>query len=370
MTGLHVDIEIPGRDVVASFDIAAGTVTAILGPNGAGKSSVLAAVAGLHHPRRGQIELNGRTLTDTTSGVALPPHKRGTVLLAQDPLLFPHLSAVENVAFAPRSAGRSRRASAASAKHWLEAVDAGELAERKPSQLSGGQAQRVAVARALAAQPELLLLDEPMSALDVTSAPALRSLLRRVLRTGDRTAVLVTHDALDALALADTVLVMDGGRIVEHGDVRTVLTRPRSAFAARIAGINLRSGITLDGATILTSAGTAISGTTEVDVPVGSPAVAMFEPSAVSVYLEPPHGSPRNTFTVVVAEIENRGSTVRVRAEDDEGQPGFAADITTAAAAELDLVPGRAATFVVKATETLIYEQGAGSKTPLAAESL
>ncbi|WP_092806559.1 sulfate/molybdate ABC transporter ATP-binding protein [Rhodococcus globerulus] len=357
MSGLHVDVEIPERDVIASFDVAAGEVTAILGPNGAGKSTVLAAVAGLHHPNRGRIELNGRVLTDTAAGICVSPHKRGTVLLAQDALLFPHLSAVDNVAFAPRSAGRSRRESAQAARHWLGAVDAGELADRKPSQLSGGQAQRVAVARALAAEPELLLLDEPMSALDVSSAPALRSLLRRVLRTGNRTAVLVTHDALDALALADTVVVMDGGRVVERGDVRTVLTRPRSTFAARIAGINLRSGVMIEDCAIRTPGGTAIAGLAEVAVPVGSPAVAMFEPSAVSVYLHPPHGSPRNTFDVTVAEIENRGSTVRVRAEDDEGQPGLSADITTAAAAELDLVPGATVTFVVKATETLIYAQ-------------
>lgn len=357
MIGLHVDIVISERDVIAAFDVAAGQVTAILGPNGAGKSSVLAAVAGLQNPQRGLVELNGRVLTDTAAGVALAPHKRGTVLLAQDALLFPHLSAVDNVAFAPRSAGRSRRESVISARHWLEAVDAGELADRKPRQLSGGQAQRVAVARALAAQPELLLLDEPMSALDVASAPALRSLLRKVLRTGDRTAVLVTHDALDALALADTVVVMDGGRVVEYGDVRTVLTRPRSAFAARIAGINLRSGSMLEDGNIRTPGGATIAGLTETDVPAGTPAVAMFEPRAVSVYLEAPQGSPRNTFAVTIAEIENRGSTVRVRAEDDGGQPGLSADITTAAAAELDLIPGGAATFVVKATETVIYAQ-------------
>ena len=361
MSGLHIDVEIPERDVVASFEVAAGEVTAILGPNGAGKSTVLAAVAGLHHPHRGIIELNSRVLTNTAAGIALPPHKRGTALLAQDALLFPHLSAVDNVAFAPRSAGRSRRESAEIARRWLDAVDAGELADRKPSQLSGGQAQRVAVARALAAEPELLLLDEPMAALDVASAPALRSLLRRVLRTGERTAVLVTHDALDALALADTVVVLDGGRVVEYGDVRTVLTRPRSTFAARIAGINLRSGNMLDEGTVRTPGGTDIAGRTEVDVAVGSPAVATFEPRAVSVFLDPPHGSPRNAFAVTVAEIENRGSVVRVRAEDDEGQPGLSADITTAAAAELDLVPGSTATFVVKATETLIYAQGAGS---------
>lgn len=369
VSGLRVDIEIPERDVVVAFDVEPGTVTAVLGPNGAGKSTVLAAVAGLHHPRRGLIELHSRVLTDTNRGVATAPHRRGIALLAQDALLFPHLSVAANVAFAPRSAGKSRREADAAARRWLGAVDAGDLAARMPAQLSGGQAQRVAVARALAAEPELLLLDEPMAALDVASAPALRSLLRTVLRTGDRTGVLVTHDALDALALADTVVVLDGGRVVERGDVRTVLTRPRSAFAARIAGVNLRSGTMIGRGLLETSTGETVAGTPDVELPVGSAGVAVFEPRAVSVFLRPPHGSPRNAFAVTVAEVENRGDSVRVRAEDDGEQPGLTADITTSAAADLDLVPGSTATFVVKATETVIYARGAGSWTPSATES-
>src|SRR4029079_1626297 len=173
------------------------------------------------------------------------PHARGVALLAQEPLLFPHLSALDNVAFGPRSGGRQRSASRAVAQRWLAEVDAEEYADRRPAQLSGGQAQRVAIARALAADPRLLLLDEPMAALDVAGPPAARQTLWRVLK--DRSAVIVTHDVLDALLLADRVVVLDGGQVVEEGPSSVVLAEPRSAFAARIAGLNLIEGTWHDG---------------------------------------------------------------------------------------------------------------------------
>ena len=177
--------------------------------------------------------------------VDVAPHRRRIALLAQEPLLFPHLSVLDNVAFGPRSAGAGRSESRGRAREWLEEVGIGDLADRRPAQLSGGQAQRAAVARALAAEPDLLLLDEPMAALDVAVTPALRQTLRRVL--AERTCVVVTHDVLDALLLADRVLVLEGGRVVEQGPTREVLTRPRSAFAARLAGLNLVVGTWSDG---------------------------------------------------------------------------------------------------------------------------
>lgn len=355
MTGLRVHAVVADRGVDVEIDTASGTVTAILGPNGAGKSTLLSVVAGLQRPDRGRVELDGRLLTDTERGVAVAPHKRGMALLAQEALLFPHLSVAANVAFAPRSTGKSRRESKDIAAHWLEAVAATALADRKPGQLSGGQSQRVAVARALAAQPQLLLLDEPMAALDVATAPALRSLLRRVLRTGHRTGLLVTHDALDALALADRVIVVDGGRVVEEGEVRQVLSRPRSSFAARIAGINLCSG-QIDAQTNLAMAsGEIVYGTTEEALSPGARAVAVFSPAAVAVYTELPHGSPRNHFAVKVSEIENRGDLIRLRGEEDAHHAALMADVTPAAAADLDLTVGAMVHFVVKATETTIY---------------
>jgi molybdate transport system ATP-binding protein len=237
---LHLSATVDDRDVQVDLDVAGGQTVAILGPNGSGKSTVLSVVAGILRADRGRATLDGTTLFDTADGLWIAPHERGTGLLAQDPLLFPHLDVIDNVAFGPRSSGASRTRSRELARTWLDAVDAGQLAGRRPSALSGGQAQRVAIARALAAEPRLLLLDEPMSALDITVVPAMRQVLRRVL--AGRTAVIVTHDVLDALLLADQVVVMEHGRVVEQGPTKDVLARPRSSFGAGIAGLNLARG--------------------------------------------------------------------------------------------------------------------------------
>ncbi|AKE92224.1 molybdenum ABC transporter ATP-binding protein [Rhodococcus sp. WB1] len=349
MTGLRLRARVGSRDVDLAVAVESGRVLAVLGPNGAGKSTLLNVIAGLLQPDDGRIELDGCVLTDTAAGVAVPPHRRGVALLAQQPLLFPHLSVLDNVAFAPRSAGRGRSAARAAALRQLAAVDATELADRRPHQLSGGQAQRVAIARALAADPRLLLLDEPMAALDVTAAPAVRSLLRTVLRGPGRTALVVTHDPLDALALADRAVVLDDGRIVEEGTVRDVLSRPRSAFAARIAGLNLLAGtVTADG--LDTPVG-RVRGVLDDDCAPGNSAVAVFTPAAVAVYPGEPHGSPRNSFAVVVGELEVHGATVLVRAAES----GITAEVTTSAAADLALTPGATMWFVVKATEVRIH---------------
>lgn len=354
MSGLEVRAVVESRSLDVELAVPPGEVLAVLGPNGAGKSTLLDVVAGLLGPDDGRVVLDGRVLTDTATGVALPPHRRSVGLLAQEPLLFPHLTVRENVAFAPRSAGRGRRASFAAAARWLDEVDVAVFADRRPRQLSGGQAQRVAVARALAAAPDLLLLDEPMAALDVGAAPAVRSLLRRVLRAGERTAILVTHDVLDALALADRAVVIDGGRVVEDGPVDRVLTRPRSAFAARIAGINLLAGkVAADN---LDTVAGPVHGVAEDGCVPGDPAVAVFAPTAVAIHREPPEGSPRNTFRVRIAEIGGRGQAVCVRAEDHaDGSPGLIADVTAGAVADLDLAPGDEVWFAVKATEVAVY---------------
>ena len=354
MSSLHVQAHVKHRDVDFDLALADGEVLAVLGPNGAGKSTLLALIAGLLRPDQGRVELGNEVLTDTDAGVFVPAHARGVAMLSQQALLFPHMNVAANVAFAPRSKGQSRSAARAIAARWLDAVDADDLAHRRPAQLSGGQAQRVAVARALAAEPQLLLLDEPMSALDVTAAPALRRLLRHILRDDHRTAVIVTHDLLDALAVADRVIVFERGRIVERGPVRTVLTSPRSAFAARLAGVNLIPGVITEPRTLQTPWGTNVSGTG--DAAPGTAAVALFRPTAVAVHLDPPHASPRNVIPVTIAEMDVHGTTVRVRGVDHpDASTGLAADITTAAVADLDLAPGQNVYFVVKAQEIELH---------------
>lgn len=355
-----MDLAVPERDVEIAFEVATGETLALLGPNGAGKSTVLSVVAGLLRPARGRVELAGRVLTSYDDGagrherhVDLAPHRRRVALLAQDPLLFPHLSVLDNVAFGPRSTGAGRGEARRRAMGWLEEVGVGELADRRPSQVSGGQAQRAAVARALAADPDLLLLDEPMAALDVAVTPALRQTLRRVL--AERTCVVVTHDVLDALLLADRVAVLEGGRVVEEGPAGEVLTRPRSAFAARLAGLNLVTGRwTGDGVTLASAAGGGrLGGLVVGDPPAeGAAAVAVFRPTAVAVYREPPQGSPRTVLSVIVETVEPLGDLVRVRAG---GPAHLAADVTPQAAAELELVPGQRVHFSVKATEVEVY---------------
>src|SRR6478752_3636388 len=282
---LELSATLAQRDLGVTLEVGTGEVVALLGPNGAGKSSILSVVSGLLRPDSGTTTLNGRVLT--SDSVWVPPPARGVALLAQDPLLFPHLTVLDNVAFGPRSLGRPRAEARRTAQHWLAEVDAGDLADRKPHQLSGGQAQRVAIARALAAEPQLLLLDEPMAALDVAVAPALRQVLKRVLES--QTAIIVTHDLLDALLLADRVVVVEDGSIVESGPCSEVLTRPRSGFAARIAGLNLVRG-RWDGRAV-EAADVTITGIPAHPEPApGDAAVAVFRPSAVAVFRAAPGG--------------------------------------------------------------------------------
>lgn len=340
-----------GLDVALSLGPA--ETVAVLGPNGAGKSTLLSVTAGLLRPDAGRAELDGRTLFELGPGRPrwTPPHRRGTALLAQEPLLFPHLTALENVAFGPRSSGAGRAQARDTARHWLAEVDAADLAGRRPGELSGGQAQRVAVARALAADPGLLLLDEPMAALDVHAAPLLRRLLKRVL--AGRRAIIVTHDVLDAYMLADRVVVLDAGRIVEHGPTREVLQRPRSRFAAGLAGLNLVPGtVTATGLRTFAAgpvAGLELAGRHDDPAVPGQEGVAAFPPSAVSVFLDLPHGSPRNAVPVTVTDLEPHGDQIRVRAGD------LSADVTPAASADLSLAPGARVYFVVKAAAVSIY---------------
>ncbi|GGH96817.1 sulfate/molybdate ABC transporter ATP-binding protein [Arthrobacter liuii] len=342
---------VAGRGFDVALTVRPGETVAVMGPNGAGKSTLLSSIAGLLRPDSGRAELNGNTLFDLDGEKRTwaPPHHRGTALLAQEPLLFPHLSAVDNVSFGPRSAGVPKRDAKDHALRLLADVEAEHLAGQRPAQLSGGQAQRVAVARALAADPALLLLDEPLAALDIHSAPLLRRLFKRVL--AGRQAIIVTHDVLDALMLADRVVILENGRIAEEGPTRAVLERPKSSFAAGLAGLNFIPG-SLDGAGVLTSQGLRIAGHEEEAGQSATPAcqgVAVFPPSAVSVFLDDAHGSPRNSFTVTITDLEPHGDQVRVRAGS------LAADITPAASADLGLVPGMSVHFVVKAAAVSVY---------------
>ncbi|MEA9987036.1 ABC transporter ATP-binding protein [Subtercola sp. RTI3] len=341
------DARVASRDFDVSFTLEEGETVAVLGPNGAGKSTLLNLISGLLAADDGHAELESASLFDTRAGTqhgSKPPHQRAVALLAQEALLFPHLSVLNNVAFGPRSAGARRQASHAAARRWLAEVDGSEFENRRPAQLSGGQAQRIAVARALAAEPRLLLLDEPMAALDMAVTPAIRRMLKRVL--AGRTALIVTHDILDAYTLADRVLVIERGRVVEDGPTREVLERPRTAFAAGIAGLSILSGVrtptglrTDDGIELAVSTGAAAANATEWPAPdAGTAVIVAVRPSAVTVSNRPPAAAV-NAIEGVITDLEQRGDLVRVRTDR------LAADLTARRVAELDLTDGSRSWF-------------------------
>jgi molybdate transport system ATP-binding protein len=265
----------------------------------------------------------------------------------QDYLLFPHLSARDNVAFGPRRRGADRRTAHAVADRWLDRVGLAGHARRKPRQLSGGQAQRVALARALAVEPDLLLLDEPLAALDARTRLETRAELHRHLAAHPGATLLVTHDPLDALVLADRLVIVEGGRVVQEGDAATITARPRTDYVAQLVGLNLYRGHGTGTAVDL--AGGFTLATAE---PVHGDAFVAFPPAAVALYPQRPDGSPRNTWPAVLRDIQRHGDNLRVRLD---GPITVAADITPAAAAHLDLEPGRRLWAAVKATETRAY---------------
>jgi molybdate transport system ATP-binding protein len=373
----------------AAITAEPGEVLAVLGPNGAGKSTLLAALAGLVAPDAGTIRVGGRLLTG--DGVLVPPERRRVGLMGQDPLLFPHLSALENIAFGPRSQGVPRARARAAAQEWLGRLGLAEFAARRPAELSGGQRQRVALARALAAGPELLLLDEPLAALDAQTTPEVRQVLRTYLRAAGTTTVLVTHDVLDAATLANRVVVLAHGRVTDSGATAGILAAPRSEFAAALAGLNLLTGVVdrtvrAGVAVTVTAGGTSISGLAAEPVSAGDAVAVVFPPSAVAVYLDPVAGSPRNAWPATVTALQPGPSAIRltavlevaasgsvvagsadpVTARPDPGiaaagdaadAPSVSADLTPASVAELGLHPGSRVFLTVKATELRVHRR-------------
>jgi molybdate transport system ATP-binding protein len=325
------------------LQVHAGEVVALLGPNGAGKTTVLSCLAGLLPLDAGHVRLGDDVLDDPAQGVLVPPQARGVGVVFQDYLLFPHLSALDNVAFGLRSAGWARRDARREAAAWLERVQLGDQSASRPAALSGGQAQRVALARALAPGPRLLLLDEPLAALDAGARALVRAELRRHLRDFTGCTVLVTHDPLDAMVLADRVVVVEQGRVVQTGPPAQVARAPRTAYVAGLVGLNLYRGQARDGRVALDGGGELQS----AGAPDG-PVLLTFAPSAVSLHRTRPEGSARNAWAGRVSGVEHHGASVRVAVD---ARPAVLADVTTAAVAELDLVPGQEVWASVKATE-------------------
>jgi molybdate transport system ATP-binding protein len=346
---LTVSAQLEARGFDVDLTVESGETLAILGPNGAGKSTLFDVLAGLVRPDAGSARLDGTVLFDLGPGgrnAWMPPFSREISLLAQQALLFPRMTVLDNVAFGPRSAGAGRHESRRSAALWLDRVDAAEFAGRRPAQISGGQAQRIAVARALAADPRLLLLDEPMAALDVTVAPALRRLLRRVL--ADHTTILITHDVLDAFTLADRVAVMKDGSIIEIGETHEVFERPRSSFTAALVGLNLIIGTRISSG-LKTDAGLKLRATPKGTIADGVAVGATIRPGALTLETARNEDAGRDYVETAVVDLEPRGDLIRV-------STAFAfADIAPAAAASLDLVPGSRVWLSFSSLDLTVY---------------
>ena len=329
------------------LDVAAGELLAVRGPNGAGKSTLLRAVAGLTPIDSGRIRLDGRVLDDGLTFV--PPPQRRIGVVFQDYRLFPHLSVRDNVAFGPRSGGASRPEARAGADNWLARLGLAALADRRPRRLSGGQAQRVALARALAGQPQALLLDEPMAALDADTRVDVRAELRRHLDDFAGPTVLVTHDPLEAMVLADRLLVLEQGRAVQTGTPGEVARRPVTPYVARLVGLNLYAGRPTSRGVELDGGGRIVA----ADHLDADRVLLAVRPSAITVHTAHPEGvSQRNVWAGTVVGLELLGDRARLQVA---GRPAALVDVTPAAVAELGLAPGRSVWLSTKATEVEVY---------------
>jgi len=242
--GLMVDAEVRRGSFTLEVSLAAapGQVLGLLGPNGAGKSTLLSAVAGLTPVSAGRITLASAVFDDADQGTFVEASGRPIGFVFQNYRLFPHMSVAENVAFSPRARGQGKQAARSAASYWLDRLRLTDLADRKPGQLSGGQAQRVALARALAGQPSLLLLDEPLSALDAGTRLDVQAELKRHLSDFAGPCLLVTHDPLEALVLADQMVVLEGGRIVQEGTPALIARQPGTDYVAKLVGLNFYAG--------------------------------------------------------------------------------------------------------------------------------
>jgi molybdate transport system ATP-binding protein len=335
---LHLDAEVA---------VATGELVVLLGPNGAGKTTLLRALAGLVELDSGRVVLDGSVLEDTATGARVATERRPIGFVFQDYLLFPHLSALENVAFGLRARGVPRAEARRRAAAWLERVGLAGHAASRPRALSGGQAQRVGLARAMVSDPRLLLLDEPLAALDAAARAEVRRDLRRHLASFDGTRLLVTHDPLEAMTMADRLVVLEGGRVTQTGTPGQVSARPRSRYVAELVGVNLFRGRAAGAAVELDGGGTLVAaGEHHGEV------FASVHPRAVALHRRAPEGTPRNVWAGTAETVDVVADRVRVRVA---GTVPIVAEVTPAAVAELRLADGGPVWVSVKATEVTVY---------------
>lgn len=344
----RIELTVGSLDLRVTLDVQPGEVLALLGPNGAGKSTTLRCLAGLSPIAAGSIAIDGTVVDDPAADVFVEPEGRSIGVVFQQYLLFEHMSVLENVAFGLRARGAAKADARRTAREWLDRVGLGDYADQRPRVLSGGQAQRAALARALATHPRVLLLDEPLAALDAGTRSTVRRDLRHHLASFDGMSVLVTHDPVDAYALADRVAILDAGEVVQVGTFAEVTAHPRSRYVADLAGVNLVTGDIADG--VLTTTGGAhvvISGAEP------GPAFAVIRPSSIVLDRTATGGSSaRNRWTGAVTDIDRLGDRARVSID---GALPLTAEVTVAALDALGLRPGDVVHASVKATDIEAY---------------
>ncbi len=369
LKAFHLDVK---------FSAGKGKTTVLLGESGAGKSTILRLLAGLLHPERGLIALGDKTYFDSERRIAISPEERPFGYVFQDYILFPHLTTFENVAFGLRAQHLPRKVVRQRVGEALEQVHLPGFDQRRPAQLSGGQQQRVAIARALALHPQLLLLDEPLSALDVQTRREVRQELRGLLSSAGITTIMVTHQYLEALLFGHHILVLEHGRIIQQGSHRDLLQYPRSSYVAELVGMNFFRGrvILCEAGGMCTiqlqnngRPGIRVSAALEEQTPKspepGDEAFVLVDPRSITLYQTMPDSSARNIFQGSIVQLLDVGSPfgkndehsgrVRVSLSVDDSVPLLTAEVTGASASRMELSEGKVIYATFKATEARAY---------------
>jgi molybdate transport system ATP-binding protein len=347
MLDADLQLRLSRLNLDVAFTVAPGEVLALLGPNGSGKSTILRALTGLLPLAGGRVELDGAVLEDPAQRTRVASEKRSIGLMFQEYLLFPHMSALENVAFGLRATGTDKNAAREKAANTLARLGVDSVASARPRSMSGGQQQRVAMARALVTDPKLLLLDEPLAALDVSTKTDVRRLLRDVLRQSHAANILVTHDLLDAVALGDRMIVIENGTMVQTGTPAEVTARPQTRYVADLTGVNLLSG-TANGTVVAVDGGGQLTGADSAAGPV----LAVISPTAVSVSRQRPGGHEQNIWPGQVDGVELMGDRVRVRID---GKPAITAEVLPRMVDELKLDDGGQVWATVSPSALTLY---------------
>jgi molybdate transport system ATP-binding protein len=380
MLDTQFDILLGSFHLDMSFSSESGKTTVILGESGCGKSTVLRLLAGLLHPDKGHFVLDDEIYVDTKQHIDVPPQERPIGFVFQDYVLFPHLSVFDNVAFGLRMQGTHKKEMRQRVGEALEQVHLVGYDERRPKQLSGGQQQRVAIARALAMKPQLLLLDESLSALDIQTRREVEQELRQILSRLQLTTVMVSHQYIDALLFGNQIIVLDNGKVIQQGKHLDLLLHPQSSYIAEMVGVNLFKGrvVSTDASmlhTIALSNGNE-KGLEVIAISQEDPHTTLLTPQQeVSVVVDPrsitlhqskPESSARNVFAGQIIQIvpvsaafseadKKMEGLMRVSMSIDPSLPPLTADITVSSSNQMDLSPGKEIYASFKASETRAY---------------